>query len=65
MRPRRPCVTRLAGQMGILAGQSATRTVTLKVWVVPHFRGFGVVGPVGVTWGPHGLRVEVMAATPG
>jgi hypothetical protein len=37
----------------------------LKVWVIPHFRGFDVVGPVGVAWGPHGLRVEVMAATPG
>src|SRR6185437_11348783 len=47
------------------AGQPATRTVTLKVWVIPHLRGFDEVGPVGVTCGPHGLRVEVMAATPG
>ena len=37
----------------------------MKVWVIPHLRGFELVGPVGVTWGPHGLRVEVMAATPG
>jgi hypothetical protein len=39
--------------------------VTLKVWVIPHFRWLDVVGPVGVAMGAHGLRVEVMSATPG